>query len=351
MDTKKSKTYEINDLISWYECGELNISPKYQRNPVWDEIAKSFLIDTIMRNYPMPPLFFRQTFNLSERKTKREVIDGQQRSRAIIGFYNNEFPILKRHNEVYGGCYFKDLDPTAQEEFLRYNIFVDTITETDDSIIFDIFARMNSNAANVNKQEVRNAKYWGDFKTSVYTVASKVRDFFIDYNIFTSKLLSRMKDMEYISSLFILAMEGCSNETPSKIDKYYKDYDKGFINSQDIETLIYETFVIIRNIFELVDENIIYRNPTYLYDLFGVVFLSKNIFTIESVDVNNLCLAPLSDIATILSNIHYEIIDLKINNDVSPELIAYERMHRVHSTAKVERENRIIYLINRGILK
>lgn len=34
MDTKKSKTYEINDLISWYEGEELNISPKYQRNPV-----------------------------------------------------------------------------------------------------------------------------------------------------------------------------------------------------------------------------------------------------------------------------------------------------------------------------
>lgn len=351
MDTKKSKTYEINDLLSWYENGELNISPKYQRNPVWDDIAKSFLIDTIMRNYPMPPLFFRQTFNLTERKTKREVIDGQQRSRAIIGFYNNEFPILQRHNTVYGGCYFKDLDPLAQEEFLRYNIFIDTITETDDSVIFDIFARMNSNAANVNKQEIRNAKYWGDFKTSVYTVASTVRDFFIDYSIFTSKMLSRMKDMEYISSLFILAMEGCTNETPSKIDKYYKDYDKGFENSQVFERLIVETFMTIKNIFECVGENIIYRNPTYLYDLFGVIFLSKNIFSIEDFDATNLSLASISDIATILSNIHYEILELKSANDSSPELIAYERMHRVHSTAKPERENRIKYLAQRGMLK
>lgn len=95
METKKSKTYEINDLIQWYENQELNISPKYQRNPVWDNSAKSFLIDTILRNYPMPPIFISQTFNLSERKTKREVIDGQQRSRAILGFYNNEFPVLK----------------------------------------------------------------------------------------------------------------------------------------------------------------------------------------------------------------------------------------------------------------
>ncbi len=351
METKKSKTFEINDLLSWYENGELNISPKYQRNPVWDNIAQSFLIDTILRNYPMPPLFFRQTFNLAERKTKREVIDGQQRSRAIIGFYNNEFPVLKRHNAVYGGCYFKDLEPKVQEEFLRYNIFVDTITETDDSIIFDIFARMNSNAANVNKQEIRNAKYWGDFKTSVYTVASKVRDFFIDYNIFTSKMLSRMKDLEYISSLFILAMEGCSNETPSKIDKYYKDYDKDFDKSEEIENYIIEAFEIVRNIFECVGESIIYTSPTYLYDLFGVIFLSKNIFSIEDFNVSSLSLVSISDIATILSNIHYEIEELNKDNGSSFELIAYERMHRVHATSKIERESRIKYLIQRGLMK
>lgn len=85
MELKKSKTYEILDIINWSEAGELNINPKYQRNPVWDNTAKSFLIDTILRDYPMPPLFYRQIFYLQERKTKREVIDGQQRTRAIIG--------------------------------------------------------------------------------------------------------------------------------------------------------------------------------------------------------------------------------------------------------------------------
>lgn len=350
MDTKKSKTYEINDLINWHEMGELNISPKYQRNPVWDNVARSFLIDTIMRNYPMPPLFFRQSFNLQERKTKREVIDGQQRSRAILGFYNNEFPILNKHNNVYGGCYFKDLDEKAQEEFLKYNIFIDTITESDDSIIYDIFARMNSNAANVNKQEIRNAKYWGDFKTSVYSVASKVRDFFIDFDIFTAKNLSRMKDMEFISSIFILAMEGCANETPTKIDKYYKDYDKDFTNSQQIENAVLMAFAIIKNIFDNTGESkLIFRNQGYLFDLFGVIFVVNGLFNIDNVRVTEL--ARFADAATILVNIHYEIAELKMSKNNNNDLIAYERMHRIHSTAKAEREDRIRYLIMRGLAK
>ena len=49
MELKKSKTYEILDIINWSEAGELNINPKYQRNPVWDNTAKSFLIDTSVK--------------------------------------------------------------------------------------------------------------------------------------------------------------------------------------------------------------------------------------------------------------------------------------------------------------
>ena len=351
METKKSKTYEINDLIQWYENQELNISPKYQRNPVWDNSAKSFLIDTILRNYPMPPIFIRQTFNLSERKTKREVIDGQQRSRAILGFYNNEFPVLKKHNNEYGGCFYKDLDDQAKENFLCYNFFVDTITETDDSIIYDIFARMNSNAANVNKQEVRNAKYWGDFKTSVYTVSSKIRDFFIEYNVFTAKQLSRMKDMEYVSTLFILAIEGCTNDTPSKTDKYYNDYDKDFNDAQVIENYLLDAFSIIDKVFQCANEfNTIWKNPNYLFDLIGVIFVAKNVITLNS-DIKQGSLVGYSEFANILLEIHYELEDFKRNREASSEIIEYEKNHRQHTTGKLEREARILFLIKRGLIR
>ncbi len=349
MEIKKSKTYEILDIINWSEAGELNINPKYQRNPVWDNTAKSFLIDTILRDYPMPPLFYRQIFYLQDRKTKREVIDGQQRTRAIIGYYNNEFPLLKKHNSEYGGLYFEDLPPEVQEKYLKYNVFVDTISEKDDSIIYDIFARMNSNAANINKQEIRNAKFWGDFKTAVYTTASLVREDFIRYGTFSAKGFSRMQDMEFVSSLFILAMSGCTTESAAQIDKYYKDYDTGFDCVETVTNHILNAFKFLEEISRYVEDIFVFKNKNYMYDLIGYYFAANNIVSLnESIQITKM---PSSDIiAEQLNNLNFVLEDIKKKSfdrsSVDPAIIAYERNHKVHSNSKESREARIEFLIN-----
>ncbi len=348
MEIKKSKTYEVIDIINWNQSRELNINPKYQRNPVWDSTAKSFLIDTILRDYPMPPLFFRQIFYLKERKTKREVIDGQQRTRAILGYYNNEFPVLKKHNEEFGGLYFKDLPPDDQERFLKYNVFVDTISEKDDSIIYDIFARVNSNAANVNKQEIRNAKFWGDFKTAVYTTASLVREDFIHYGTFTSKGFSRMQDMEFISSIFILAISGCTTESPAQIDKYYKEYDSNFSDVEIAKKNILDAFKFIESISIFVDDIFVFKNKNYMYDLIGYYFVSQKVIKIDS--YFDFEIPNADNIADKLNNLNYVLDDIKKRSfdrsTVDAKILEYERNHKVHSNSKESREARILFLLD-----
>ena len=140
---KAPKVVQINDIIDWYEKGELKISPKYQRNSVWNEKAKSYLIDTIIRGLPIPPLFMRQSIDVMSRKTLREVIDGQQRIRAITEFIENKFKILKSHNEEYGGKAYDELDDEVKEGLLEYELFVEIINEKDDTVIYDMFARLN----------------------------------------------------------------------------------------------------------------------------------------------------------------------------------------------------------------
>ncbi len=54
----QSKVVQINDIIEWYTKGELNYSPKYQRNSVWTQNAKSYLIDTILMRISLFHLFF-----------------------------------------------------------------------------------------------------------------------------------------------------------------------------------------------------------------------------------------------------------------------------------------------------
>ena len=54
--------------------------------------------------------------------TYREIIDGQQRLRAITEYIQNRFPISKTHNELYGGMRYEDLDEETQEQILDYDI-------------------------------------------------------------------------------------------------------------------------------------------------------------------------------------------------------------------------------------
>ena len=74
--------YTPNDFVLWQENEVFEISPKFQRRPVWRTPARSYFIDTLLRGMTVPPLYFRITQNRDKTKTIREVVDGQQRVRS-----------------------------------------------------------------------------------------------------------------------------------------------------------------------------------------------------------------------------------------------------------------------------
>jgi len=73
-----------NELLSNDE--RLNLRPAYQRNLVWDNDQKSFLISTIMTNCPMP-IFLLYMYDLDE---EYECIDGQNRLNAIKNYIEQD---------------------------------------------------------------------------------------------------------------------------------------------------------------------------------------------------------------------------------------------------------------------
>lgn len=48
--------YPLNSLSSIFES--YNLHPDYQRNKVWDLTRKSKLIESLIINVPIPPIFF-----------------------------------------------------------------------------------------------------------------------------------------------------------------------------------------------------------------------------------------------------------------------------------------------------
>jgi Protein of unknown function DUF262 len=79
-------TFTVADFLSWMRNGELALSPSFQRRPVWQLNAKSYFIDTIVRGLPVPIIFLREIIDVRKTRAFKEVVDGQQRLRAVLSF-------------------------------------------------------------------------------------------------------------------------------------------------------------------------------------------------------------------------------------------------------------------------
>lgn len=220
--------------ISWFNERNieksLNLNPKYQRKPVWSVRTKQYLIDTIIRDLPIPEIFM-QVKTSSEGKSEYIVTDGQQRIRAILEFIDGEFEINEEDNSDYGGDYFTDLPTPVQQNLWAYKISVRELMSNQDDEIRAIFQRMNKNVYPLTKQELRNATYIGHFITLMNQLADE-QEFFSANGIFTANDIRRMKDTEFISELFISMMHGLQNKQDT-LDNYYRIYDDSWTNKED----------------------------------------------------------------------------------------------------------------------
>ncbi|MGY4572960.1 DUF262 domain-containing protein [Bradyrhizobium sp. USDA 3256] len=191
--------YRVSDFVGWQREGTLELNPNFQRRSVWKKGAKSFLIDTIIRGFPVPIIFLRdKKTDLKTLKGKRDVVDGQQRIRTLLSFIDHnllpdydpqrdDFEINKTHNKDFGGKRFHQLTMEVRQRILDYQFSVHSFpTDTDDRMILQIFARMNATGVKLNPQELRNAEFFGEFKTSAYELATEQlyrwRD---DWEVFT----------------------------------------------------------------------------------------------------------------------------------------------------------------------
>jgi hypothetical protein len=156
--------------------------------------------------------------------------------------------------------------------FLKYEFVVELLEDMPDPDVHDVFARINTYAEKLTAQELRNAKWFGEFKSTVYALAVEVVTFFETMKVFTSHQILRMGEAEFISELLLAMEEGIREGNRTVIDKAYKDYDDTFPNRARHARRFKETIDIIGNI--LGDElpNLEFRATRLFYPLFCAVY-------------------------------------------------------------------------------
>ena len=154
----------------------LNLHPEYQRRLVWDRKKKSLLIESLLMNVPIPPVFLFE-YDLS----RYETMDGQQRLNTIVDFYNNRFKLtgLKTWNVLNGRTY-DDCPPRIQKGLDRRRLSATILlaesrssVSSGDDVRRTVFERLNTGGQNLNAQELRNCLYSGPFNDLIIELAGE----------------------------------------------------------------------------------------------------------------------------------------------------------------------------------
>ncbi len=267
MSVHKPRGYSVNDFLSWDERAELLLQPRFQRRDVWSPKAKSHLIDTILRGLPIPIIFIRPSVNPQQRTTIREVVDGQQRLRAVISYSKDEFPVVKSQNPFFGGKKFSQLPPEDQQRFLSYEFSVVLLEEASNAEVLDIFARLNTYAQKLTPQELLNAAYFGQFKQTVYLLGYEHLEFWRQNHILIDRQIIRMAEAELTTELLVVMLTGIQHRR-NKIDDLYEEKDDDF---PERERIVKEFKNVIDTLVKCMGDNLrntIFGRRVLFYSLF-----------------------------------------------------------------------------------
>lgn len=265
------QTYPISDFVGWQDRGELIISPSFQRRRVWTHRGKSYLIDTIVRGMPIPPIFIRQVVHPSRRLTVREVVDGQQRISAILDFINGEFTVLPSHNPHIAKQKYDALHERIQETILSYPLSVNVLNINGDADVLDVFARLNSYSLPLNPAEKLNAKYTGAFRNAMNQIARRHLAYWRKHKILGNQQIARMGDVELTADLIVTMMTEL-NPGRKHIETFYKKYDDEFQQERVAASQFDHTLSLIEELVGVKIEETEFRRGTLFYSLFTAVY-------------------------------------------------------------------------------
>ncbi|WP_456062843.1 DUF262 domain-containing protein [Capnocytophaga leadbetteri] len=286
--TDKMTLIQVSAMI---DNGDIDLTPAFQRNLVWDSFRKSRLIESILLRIPLPMFYFSE--DLEGRLT---IIDGLQRISTIKEFMENKFPLKNlQYLENCEGRYFKEegdkkgLEAKYVRWFNLTNISVNIIDPISPyQVKYDIFRRINTGGRPLNNQEIRNCLAGQGLRDTLKAMVSTT-----EFKIATDNSVrsTRMDDQELV--LRYLAFEELFNRDKNIsaysgymeifLDDYTERHQKN--TQQDFEDKMYSFVNAMKNATYLVGGRYAFRKilPESIGSTARKQILNKALFVVTSV--------------------------------------------------------------------
>lgn len=148
----------------------INVDAEFQRGTVWTRPQQALLIDSILRGFDIPKLYFRKLPD--GRPHLFDVIDGKQRLMAIWSFLNDELPLRRAGDPFDGlgdvaGKTWSQLPAEAKDRLQFASLTVSKLEDASEEQVRELFLRLQEGEP-LRASEKRNA------------IKGPVRDFVAD---------------------------------------------------------------------------------------------------------------------------------------------------------------------------
>lgn len=161
------------DLLRMHKEGQLEIQPDFQREIIWSPTMQTRLIDSLVKQLPIPSL----CISLDYKTQERFVIDGLQRIASTVKFLDTE------PTKEWKLAKLDDIDDriSGKSNLTIKSKYPDLFNKVENTVIpitvlrcnyskkshmeylFTIFHRLNTGGAKLTNQEIRNCIYNGTF--------------------------------------------------------------------------------------------------------------------------------------------------------------------------------------------
>jgi 5-methylcytosine-specific restriction endonuclease McrA len=262
----------VRDILQLKAQQMLVVNPEYQRGVVWTRPQQKKLVDSVLRGYPIPLIYFHHIRQQAGKLVSErfEVIDGQQRINALYEFHEGAFklfdPVGDAAEARFPEFIKKQACPWANKSFQELADLKKTLLDTplrvvkiethDPNEARDLFVRLQAGMP-LNSQEKRDA--WpGQFTDFILRLGGKpglVRypghDFFNEV-MRARKVKDRGKFRQLAAQIAVLYFsrrggKGFCDINAEQIDDFYYE-NLGFNSDSPDAQRLFEVFDLINRL-------------------------------------------------------------------------------------------------------
>ena len=226
---------KIREVISMVKELKLLPRPEFQRRLVWSRDDKNHFLDSVLRGFPFPEIYFSDgDVNLETGQGTQLLVDGLQRVSTLIQYFDGD-PELK----LTAVPPYRTLKEDEKKAFLQYDVAVRDLGAISKEEVIEVFKRLNATKYSLLDIEINNAIYAGALKSFCERIAEN--KFFGVHSVFNVTDYKRMGDLRYVLGIVGTMLQGYFNRDDA-FEGLLGRYNDEFPMQHEIENRLDKTF-------------------------------------------------------------------------------------------------------------